>query len=87
MKTFVFWKLNDVGVEVDLSNGRCKMVQGYMVLDKGIYVGNLLHLDACLVQCDSSSIYVVKRSTKCTHLSPKSITKGNIVSTYDGHAL
>jgi hypothetical protein len=58
--------LNDVGVQVVFSNKGCKMVQGAMVLTKGVHVGTLFQLDACTIQCNSSSIFVVERSIGST---------------------
>jgi hypothetical protein len=37
-----------------------------MVLTKGVHVGTLFHLDACTIECNSSSISVVERSIGST---------------------
>ena len=48
--------LNDVGVQVVFSKDGCKMMRGAMVLAKGTRRGTLFQLDACMSQCNSSSI-------------------------------
>ena len=48
--------LNDVGVQVVFSKEGCKMIRGAMVLAKGTRRGTLFQLDACISQCNSSSV-------------------------------
>jgi hypothetical protein len=42
------------------------MVQGDMVLTKGVCVGTLFYLDACTIECNSSSIFAMERSIGST---------------------
>jgi hypothetical protein len=49
MKPIFLSKLNDLGVQVVLFGGGCKMMKGAMVLEKGVQVGTLYKMDACIV--------------------------------------
>jgi hypothetical protein len=53
--------LNDEGVQVIFSNKQCKMLQGYMVLSKGVHMATLFHLDVCTIECNNSLICAMKR--------------------------
>jgi hypothetical protein len=55
-----------VGLEVVFSNKGCKMVQRAMILTKGVNVGTLFHLDACTIECNSSSMYATNISIRFT---------------------
>ena len=48
--------LNDVGVQVVFSKDGCKMMRGAMVLAKDTRRGTLFQLDACISQCNNSSV-------------------------------
>ena len=48
--------LNDVGVQAIFSKDGCKIMRGAMVLAKGTRRGTLFQLDACISQCNNSSI-------------------------------
>ena len=43
------------------------MVERDVVLDKHVHVGTLFHLEACIIESNSSLIYVVERSIGFTN--------------------
>jgi len=42
------------------------MVEGAMVLTKGVCVGTLFQLDVCTIECNSSLISAIERSIRST---------------------
>ena len=77
--------LNDVGVQVVFSKDGCKMMRGAMVLAKGTRRGTLFQLDACISQCNSSS--VSKKRTAITSSPPfEQAVKKTVVIGSDGSA-
>ena len=77
--------LNDVGVQVVFPKYGCKMMRGYMVIAKGTSRGTLFQLDACMSQCNSSS--VSKKSEAITSSLPsKQVVKKTMVIGFDGSA-
>ena len=49
-------------VHVSFSDKGCKVIWGDMILTKDVFVGTLFQVDACTIQCNISSISIVKRS-------------------------
>ena len=56
-------KLIDVGVHVQFSEVGVKMVRGAMVIERESRLGILYQLDACIVECNSTSDKNVKKTT------------------------
>ena len=72
--------LNDVGVQVFFSKDGCKMTRGAMVLAKGTRRGTLFQLDACISQCNSSSISKKRAAITSSPPSKRSVKKTMVIS-------
>ncbi|KAH9332121.1 hypothetical protein KI387_043702 [Taxus chinensis] len=70
-------KLIYAGVHVQFSEASVKMMRGVMVIARGIRLGTLYKLDACTVECNSTS-----NKTKPVTISLK---KERVSSSVDGH--
>lgn len=83
--------LNDVGVQVVFSKDGCKMMRGSMVLAKGTRRGTLFQLDACIAQCNISSISKKRVTINSSPPSERAVKKtvamgsnGSVVSVPKG---
>ena len=56
-------KLIDAGVHVQFSKVGLKIMRGAMLIERGRRLGTLYHLDACMVECNSTSDKTMKRTT------------------------
>jgi hypothetical protein len=71
--------LNDVGVQVVFSKDGCKMMRGAMVLAKGTRRGTLFQLDACISQCNSSSVSKKRATITSSPPSEQAVKKTVVI--------
>ena len=62
------------------------MTRGSMVLSKGVRIGTLYRLDACTIQCNSTSVKSKKRVLDSSSSPIDQEKKKTIVFTSNGHA-
>lgn len=80
-------KMSDLGVQVFLPQGGCKMTRGFVMIIKGVQNSTLYKLDECTVQCNTYSMESKKRALDSSYSLLGQAIKIIVASTSNGHSL